>query len=70
MPPFSEKVDTVITFSASDDDRPLRPVHPEVSDHVWTMIGRCWDKDPLQRMTVADVVDLLEAEMELNEPPV
>ena len=44
-------------------DRPPRPVHPEVSEGVWNMIQKCWKRSPFQRMTAAEVVELLEAEM-------
>ena len=44
------------------NDRPLRPDHREVSDRVWDMIQGCWDRDPSQRMTIADVSSILEVE--------
>ena len=49
-------------LSVFNNDRPLRPVHREVSDPVWTMMQRCWDRDRFQRMTALGVVELLEAE--------
>ena len=62
--PFPGKVEAAIIFSVFKNDRPARPNHPEVSDGVWDAIQRCWDRDPFQRMTADDVVDLLEAEMQ------
>jgi hypothetical protein len=64
MRPFAGKMEAAVIFSVFQNDRPSRPVHPEVSDRVWNMIQRCWERDPFQRMTAADVVELLEAEMQ------
>jgi len=44
--------------------RPARPDHPELSDRVWKMINRCWKGDPAQRKTMAEVVTVLEAEVD------
>ena len=52
-----------VIFSVFQNERPSRPLHPEVSDRVWDMIQRCWRGTPSQRMTAADVVQLLEAEI-------
>ena len=62
--PFSGHIGAAVV-SGLKNDRPLRPDHTEVSDCVWNVIQRCWDRDPFQRMTAADVADLLEAEMHL-----
>lgn len=62
-PPFAGKVEAAVIFSVFRDDRPPRPVHPEATDHVWDMIQRCWNRDPLSRLTAAEVVDILEAEL-------
>jgi hypothetical protein len=43
--------------------RPGRPVHPELTDSVWKMIRKCWNGDPFQRHTMAEVVAVLEAEV-------
>ena len=62
--PFGGKSEAAVPLSVLNNDRPLRPVHHEVSDRVWEMIQRCWDEDPFQRMTgpEAEVVDLFTAE--------
>ncbi|KAF9654070.1 kinase-like protein [Thelephora ganbajun] len=61
-PPFAGKIEAAVILSVFQNNRPLRPVHPEVSDRVWAMIQRCWDRDPFRRMAATDIVDLLEAE--------
>jgi hypothetical protein len=30
---------------------------------VWEMIERCWNRDPFNRMTAAEIVGVLEAEL-------
>ena len=44
-------------------NRPARPVHPELSDHMWKTIRSCWKVDPTKRMKITDVVSALEAEV-------
>ena len=43
--------------------RPPRPNHPELSDRVWKMIERSWVANPTQRMTITEVVSMLDAEV-------
>lgn len=50
-------------FSISNGRRPSRPHHPELSDHVWNMIKGCWEGNPARRKTIAEVVAILEAEL-------
>jgi len=52
-----------VIFSVFQNERPPRPVHPEATDRVWDVIQRCWEGNPFQRMTAADVVEHLEAAM-------
>jgi len=47
--------------------RPGRPDHPELSDRVWGVIGQCWEGDPAQRNTMAEVVTELEAEVNAHK---
>lgn len=44
--------------------RPDRPDHPELSDRLWRTIKRCWKVKPAQRITIADIIGVLEAEVE------
>jgi len=62
--PFAGKMEAAVIFSVFQNNRPSRPVHPEVSDRMWGMIQRCWERNPFQRMTATDVVELLEAEVQ------
>jgi hypothetical protein len=56
-------VEAAVILSVFRDERPPRPDHPEVTDRVWDVIERCWSRNPLNRMTAAEVVDALEAEL-------
>jgi serine/threonine protein kinase len=62
-PPFGKNVQAAVILSVFQNERPSRPAHPQVSDRVWNMIQRCWNEDPFNRMTAAEVVDVLEAEL-------
>ena len=42
------------------DERPPRPTHKELSGQLWELIQRCWQKNPLQRPTIREVVHILE----------
>jgi len=43
--------------------RPPRPDHPGLSDRVWEMIEGSWVVNPTQRMTITEVVSILDAEV-------
>lgn len=47
--------------------RPSRPDHSEVSDPLWRMIKGCCHKVVSRRMSIGEVVTLLDAE--LNRTP-
>jgi len=48
--------------------RPPRPNHPELSDRVWGMIKGCWVVNPTQRMTITEVISILDAEVNPHKP--
>ncbi|KAF9793044.1 kinase-like domain-containing protein [Thelephora terrestris] len=66
--PFDGNIEAAVILSVFRNDRPPRPVHPEVTDRVWNVIERCWDKDPLNRMTAAEVVDVFDNELSAKAP--
>jgi hypothetical protein len=43
--------------------RPTRPDHPELPNRVWKTIEGCWEADPAKRKEIAEVVAILEAEV-------
>ena len=46
--------------------RPARPDHPELSTRVWRVIKDSWKSNPAQRKTMAEVVTILEAEVNVH----
>ena len=48
--------------------RPARPDYPQLSDWVWEVIEGCWEGNPAQRITIAEVVTILEAEVNALRP--
>ena len=47
--------------------RPGRPDHPELSNHLWKLIKGCWKSNRAQRKTIAEVVGVLEAELDREQ---
>lgn len=47
--------------------RPARPDHAELSDRMWKTIKACWKDDPAKRKKIADVVAVLEAEVNAHK---
>lgn len=59
--PFHDRQETAAVITViTTNERPLRPVHQELSDQLWEMIEKCWQKDPLQRPTIREVDEFLE----------
>lgn len=46
-----------------EGSRPPRPNNPELSDRVWDMISGCWEVIPSHRISIEDVVSVLETEL-------
>lgn len=46
--------------------RPARPDHPELSARVWRLIQDGWKSNPAKRKTMAEVVAVLEAEVNFH----
>jgi len=43
--------------------RATRPNNPDLSDRLWERIEACWEADPDKRITIAQVVAVLEEEV-------
>ena len=54
-------------YSMLKGRRPRRPDHSELSDRVWKVIKGCWKANPTQRKTIAEVVAVLEAEVNAHK---
>ena len=61
-PPFSEFTNPVIISKIMDGERPARPEEAQelgLTDSLWDMAVRCWDRNPTQRPMMTEVVGLL-----------
>lgn len=61
--PFPDVTRVTGVYSMLKGRRPGRPDHPELSDRVWKAIKGCWKGNPTKRKTMAEVVAILEAEV-------
>jgi len=61
-PPFSEMTEIAASYSMLSGARPPRPDHHEISDGVWYMIEQCWDGVPSRRLSIGEVISILETE--------
>ena len=62
--PFPDMSRVAGVYSMLEGRRPNRPDHPELSNSLWKLIEGCWEGDPAQRKTIAEVVGILEAEID------
>ena len=61
--PFSDKSNVAGVCLMLEGHRPGRPDHPELSDRLWKLIKGCWESVATRRKTIAEVVYVLEAEL-------
>ena len=55
-PPFNNSVPTAVAVGILAGSRPERPTHPNLTDNVWNLTQRCWDKDTKQRPDISEIV--------------
>lgn len=60
--PFSDKTKVAGVLSMWKGHRPARPHHPELSENLWRVIEACWRVNPARRITIREVVLVLETE--------
>ena len=53
--PFSNSLPTATMLAIMDGRRPPRPDHPQLTDHLWVLMQRCWDQNPLSRPEISEV---------------
>ena len=63
-PPFSELTEVAAMCSMLKGDRPPRPSNQEISNRVWYMVEQWWHAVSSQRMSIGEVVALLETELQ------
>ena len=55
-PPFHDIAPTPAGVGVLMGKRPMRPLHPELTDGLWKMTIRCWNQDPQLRPGISEVV--------------
>lgn len=60
---FSNQNNIAGAVSMLEGRRPDRPDHPALSDRLWKLIHGCWKGDAARRMTIVEVVSVLEGEL-------
>ena len=53
--PFSHSLPAAAMLRIMGGKRPPRPTHPTFTHHLWTLMQRCWDQDPLSRPEVSEI---------------
>jgi len=59
---FTDNSDAIAAHAMWKGAQSPRPDHPEVSDRMWEMMKQCWKRAPPERITIMEVVRVLEAE--------
>jgi len=54
--PFYGIAPTTVAVGILAGNRPTRPTHPSLTDHLWKMIERCWSQKPQKRPEISEVV--------------
>ena len=54
--PFNEKPSRAAVLATVGGERPARPIHPNFTDALWTMMQQCWDHDPRRRPKVLQIL--------------
>ena len=55
-PPFNNSVPTAVAVGILAGTRPERPTHPNLTDSIWNLTQRCWNKDTKQRPDISEIV--------------
>ena len=54
--PFSDKPSRAAMSAIVGGERPSRPTHPALTDKLWTLTQRCWDRDTRRRPNVPQIL--------------
>jgi len=57
--PFSNNRPAVTTMTMVNDTCPSRPTHPALTDQLWTLVQRCWARDPRLFPKASEVLKVL-----------
>ena len=54
MIPFNNSLPAAAMLAIITGKRPLRPIHHQLTDQLWTLIQHCWDQNPYSRPGVPE----------------
>jgi len=57
--PFSNSLPAAAMLAIMAGKRPPRPMHQSFTNHLWTLMQRCWDQNPHSRPEVSEVFRVL-----------
>ena len=57
--PFADRPPQMIVYLLLSGSRPLRPTHPTLTNSLWELMQRCWDKEPGPRPKISEVLQAL-----------
>jgi len=64
--PFYGVAPTTVAVGVLSGKRPTRPTHQSLTNDIWEMIERCWDKDLQHRPDISEVVHCLQTALALQ----
>jgi len=57
--PFSDVLAAAAIAAITTGDRPERPTHPSLTDHLWALAQQCWGDEPQERPRMDKVIKQL-----------
>jgi len=57
--PFRNLIAAAAIASIISGERPGRPPHPNLTDHLWKLIQQCWEGEPRDRPQMDRVIKQL-----------
>lgn len=65
-PPFGSEPNAAVYAALDEGRHPDRPANPSVirnglDDALWSLLTQCWTREPLDRPTITEVIEELDA---------
>jgi len=57
--PFNSGLSTMAILAIAEGSQPTRPTHPTLTESLWALMQRCWDRNPHLRPEVSGVLQAL-----------
>ena len=64
--PFPEIGFSAVAAAIMNGDRPSRPDHPDLAEHLWILTKRCWMDSAEYRPDVGDAVKVIKQRSAYN----